>query len=121
MVCKPCSLRLKADAAERLAKEKADAEKRLKAELEGERRQRELWEFARAKGRKTKTEVERLEAEAVAKGELLPRPPEPDLPAQSEGVFGALGLIWQREPAAQTMNLEDAKSYAARLTLAGAL
>lgn len=127
MVCKPCSLRLKAEAAaraeaeaERQAREKADAEKNLKGELEAERRQREHWELDRAKGRRAKTEAERLEAEAMAKGELLPRQSEPDLPAQSEGIFGALGLIWQREPAPQAMNLVDAKNYAAGLTLAGA-
>lgn len=84
-------------------------------------------------------EAERLEAEAVAKGELLPRPCEanrdishsiknlgiaeqaPNVAAQkqTEGTFSAAGLTWQREPARWKMNWEDAKSYAARLTLAG--
>jgi Ankyrin repeats (3 copies) len=110
------------DSEEAVAKhldQKGDPEKRVQAELEAERRQRELWELARAKDRKV-TEVERLEAEAVAKGDLLPRPSEPDVPAdQSEGIFRALGLIWQREPAPRAMDLEEAKAYAEGLREGG--
>ncbi len=89
-----------------------DAEVAKEAEAYRKRRDAELAaELAEAK---------RLEAEAIAKGDLLPRTSEPTVSGdQSEGTFRAVGLTWQLDPALSEMYLEDAESYAAKLTLAG--
>lgn len=54
-----------------------------------------------------------------AEAEQQPPPTTAAAREQREGTFRAAGLTWQREPAHWQMNWEDAKSYAARLTLAG--
>ena len=74
---------------------------------------------AKAKHAAERAAQERHEAEAVARGELLPRPPEPPAGTQKEGTFRAGGLTWQLEPATLAMTLRDAKSYASKIVVAG--
>jgi len=68
-------------------------------------------------------EADRLESEAVATGELLPRFSgfsEVEVTENKiEGTFWAAGLRWQREPPNRVMGLEDAERYATKLTLGG--
>jgi hypothetical protein len=96
------------------------------AETEAKRlkREAEIAEAAEAnakRDRAERAEGERREAEAVANGELLPRPSKADLVGEEiEGTFRAEGLTWEREPAPCEMGLGDAESYANKLTLGGA-
>ncbi len=70
--------------------------------------------------REERVEAQRLEAEAVARGELLPRPPEAVSAGEpGKGTFRAAGLTWQQQPAPQALNCDQARSYAANLALAG--
>jgi hypothetical protein len=75
-------------------------------------------ELAEAK-RKEQAEMARLEAEAVANGDLLPREIETGAEAVPvDGTFRAVGLTWQLEPAPGALGFDLAGRYAASLRLA---
>jgi hypothetical protein len=106
---------LRARGASGAAQSEAKA-KRLEAEAQVAKAAEVSAKWERAE----RAETERLEAEAVAKGELLPRLSEAEAAGKGiEGTFLAAGLTWQWEPAPRTMNLEDARSYAASLIIKG--
>lgn len=111
-LCKPCAERARGKAKEK-AKRVAE-EKRRDAEIKVMHRQ-----AAEAEAKRV-AEAERLEAEAIAKGELLPRPSKAVAVGEpSKGTFRAAGLTWQRQPAPRALKCNEARSYAAKLTLAG--
>lgn len=85
------------------------------------------WQSTVAKIRQAMTSREPSQTPQAPRGITSPEqsgdkaepPAVPGGEDQGEGTFVAAGLTWQRVPAASEMSWEDAKSYAARLALAG--